>query len=103
MNPADWKDDDVVRYAKGIVAEKAVDPMASGITWAEERLAHTIVRLVQRITWLENEIDMIDKIATAATSLMNAPLDGRELYIRKVIDAARTYRDGSLNDDGTEP
>lgn len=62
-----------------------------------------IAKLRARVAWLENEIDMIDKIAVAATSLMNAPLDGRELYIRKVIDAARTYRDGSLDDDGTEP
>lgn len=62
-----------------------------------------IAKLRARVAWLENEIDMIDGIAAAATDLMNAPLDGRDLYIRKVIDAARTYRDGSLDDDGTEP
>lgn len=69
----------------------------------QRRMADEIVRLRTRVIWLENEIDMIDKIAVAATGLMNAPLDGRERYIRKVIDAARTYRDGSLDDDGTEP
>lgn len=83
---------------------------AMGTIWSDDHCGHVtrqmadeIARLRTRVAWLENEIDLIDGIATAATGLMNAPLDGRDLYIRKVIDAARTYRDGSLDDDGTEP
>lgn len=105
--------DEVLDQREDVLEEfdDKVDPshgpptMTSGeLRWfTAQLLADEIVRLRTRVAWLENEIDLIDGIATAATGLMNAPLDGRELYIRKVIDAARTYRDGSLDDDGTEP
>ena len=97
MNPAEYKDDDVVRYAKGIVAEKAADPMATGITWVEERFAHTIARLSQRITWLETELDHSSYVVSMATEYCRTM---KPEGLTMLSHTVKQYWNNSLDDDG---
>lgn len=108
MNPADYKDDDVVRYAKEVVNAAQVDPNATvqGHTWVEIRFAHTITRFAQRIAWLENELENMDRVISSTMALRNTSRLDHVAYdkaVQAVSDAVRAYWEEDLDDDGTEP